>query len=411
MFRARSLLLASASLLLAACGGAGGGSTSPIPGVPQSGPRANVLNTSDLSAASTFRVLYTFPGGSAGQDANGDLAIDDAGNLYGTTGAGGNAACQGGCGVVYQLTPTGTETVLHAFDGQDGYWPRYGVIRDDDGNLYGVNFFGGASTTCASEVGCGDVFEIASGGAFSVLHSFKDNGTDGYYPLGDVSWSGTKLYGVTEAGGAGGCGAVYAVKPSSDKEHEVINWPNALGCGPIGKLHRSSGNLYGAYQDGGSTGAGGVFKITPSKQITILYAFQGGNDGKFPFGGPIEDASGNLYGVTAAGGGPCNCGIVYEISSTGVETILHAFTGANGDGNGPLGQLVRDAKGNLYGVTEWGGANGEGTVFKVTPAGVERILHTFTGNADGGVPEGSLLRDSSGNLYGTASTTVFEITP
>jgi len=339
--------------------------------------------------------------------------MDGAGNLYGATAAGGNAACAGGCGVIYELSPSGTETVLHTFDGQDGYWPRFGVSRDAGGNLYGTTFYGGASATCTSGVGCGDVFEIASGGAFSVLHSFVADGTDGYYPLGDVSYSSSTgaLYGTTEAGGTDGCGAEYSVTPSSGTERVLNSWPAALGCGPVGKLYLgSAGNIYGAYQDGGSSSYGGVFKIEPNGRIKILYAFNGGNDGKFPWGGPIEDGSGNLYGVTQ-GGGSYNCGVVYKISPTGVETILHTFTGLNGDGNGPLGQLVRDTKGNLFGVTEWGGANSEGIVYELSPTGVETILHTFTGNTDGGAPEGSLLRASSGKLYGTAGTTVFEIAP
>jgi uncharacterized repeat protein (TIGR03803 family) len=149
----------------------------------------------------------------------------------------------------------------------------------------------------------------------------------------------------------------------------------------------------------------------------VFYSFTGGTDGGLPTGPLIRDAAGNLFGVTASGGdlSSCQngvhngCGVVFRLDRTGKETVLYAFKGIP-DGASPKGRLLRDKSGNFYGVTVAGGTigcndnQGCGTVFKVDANGKETVLYTFTGGSDGANPNGDLVMDESGNLYGTTSS-------
>ena len=181
----------------------------------------------------------------------------------------------------------------------------------------------------------------------------------------------------------------------------------------------SAGNLYGTATTGGRHNFGTVFRLTPAADkwvATVLYSFKGGEDGDLPYGGVILDGAGNLYGTTTSGGKPpCSCGTVFELtpSTTGAwtKTVLHRFSGG-GDGGTPAAALVFDSEGNLYGTTLNGGAFNEGTVLKLTPSSTgkwtEKILHNFGSGVNDGVnPQGSLAIDSSGNLYGTTTTGVY----
>jgi uncharacterized repeat protein (TIGR03803 family) len=194
------------------------------------------------------------------------------------------------------------------------------------------------------------------------------------------------------------------------------------GAGVIGD---SAGNLYGTTSRGGDTncfhpqGCGNVYKLDSSGKETVLYDFTGGTDGWIPSSSVIQDAAGNLYGTTAYGGSSQDywcadegCGVVFELSPSNggwTETTLYSFCSQSNctDGDTPLGGLVRDAAGNLYGVTGEGGEKGSncnggtcGVVFKLDTAGKETVLHTFTGGADGAFPQWGLVKDASGNLYG-----------
>ena len=185
-----------------------------------------------------------------------------------------------------------------------------------------------------------------------------------------------------------------------------------------GLVMDASGNLYGTTAIGGTDHFGTVFKITPSGVESVLHSFGTGNvhDGKYPNGGMVMDASGNLYGTTVFGG-TANKGTVFKITPSGVESVLHSFGTVHGTVF-PHGGMVMDASGNLYGTTVFGGTNNLGTVFKITPSGVASVLHSFgTGNVWQD-PNGGMVMAASGNLYGTTSLggtdhsgTVFRITP
>jgi len=144
----------------------------------------------------------------------------------------------------------------------------------------------------------------------------------------------------------------------------------------------------------------GVSRSGQAQTFNVLYTFAGQPDGGTPHAGLVRDKAGNFYGTTLYGGA-FNFGTVFEVNSSGTETVLHSFTGAPGDGAYPYAELIRDSAGNFYGTTSYGGASNHGTVFKMTASGTETVLHSFTGKSDGALPYGSLIRDKTGNLYGT----------
>jgi len=204
------------------------------------------------------------------------------------------------------------------------------------------------------------------------------------------------------------------------------------GSGPnTALIMDSQGNLYGATIQGGSSGCNGagcgtIFQVTPSGAETTLYSFKGRRDGTGPDGTLIADAQGNLYGTTFSGGGrgSCEggCGTVFEVTPQGSESVLYAFTGI-ADGGVPMGNLILDAHGNLYGTAKIGSFSPYGEVFEVTLQKKETVLYSFAGGTDGGHPNPGLITDSQGNFYGTGDLgdhdgcgtggcgTVFEVTP
>jgi len=377
------------------------------------------LGTSQWAQAQTFSVLYTF--NSRVGDANNPeagLIRDTAGNLYGTTFTGGAF----GGGTVFELSPaTGgswTETILHSFGGTgDGANPVAGLVRDSKGNLYGTTLVGGASNY-------GTVFRVSpvTGGGWteSVLYSFT-GGTDGRSPYyGTLVLSGGYLYGTTYLGGdlscidVLGCGVVFRVKATGGHESVLhsfnyIGGTSTDGAYPFGGLIRdAAGNLYGVTNGGGLDGGGVVFELSPAAgggwTETLLHTFIQ-PDGLNSMAGLVRDKSGNLFGTTTGSGLiPGAIGTVFEVSSAGVESLPHLFAGPPADGASPTSNLIVDSKGNLYGTTPGGGTSNGGVIFKLTPAGGgwnETILYNFTGGTDGSGPQGTLLRDSAGNLYGT----------
>jgi uncharacterized repeat protein (TIGR03803 family) len=212
-----------------------------------------------------------------------------------------------------------------------------------------------------------------------------------------------------------GCGLALAMFGAAHAGPVNILYPfkgGNDGAEPIsGVISDSQGNLYGTTLEGGGSGCGGqgcgtVFRLAPDGAETVLYAFQGGSAGEFPVTSLVRDRDGNLYGVTARGGGPsCDegCGTVFRLAPDGTMSVLHAFKGGS-DGASPGASLLLDKHGNLYGTTAGGGSHNRGTVFRIAPDGAESVLYAFCAQAnctDGEMPWSALVADKAGNLYGT----------
>ena len=312
------------------------------------------------SWAQIYTVLYTFTGGTDGA-APGGLVRDSAGSLYGTTRSGG----QFGYGTVFKLSRKGQFSVLHAFaNGADGNTPG-GLVMDSAGDLYGSAAGGGRFNS-------GTIFKLANKRKFSVLYSFT-GGADGKAPSGGFVWDADgNLYGTTYGGG------------------------DEQDCGG---------------------GCGVVFKLDTNGNQTVLYTFSDFADGQQPSAGLTLGPDGRLYGTTDFGGNiNCGdlsgngCGVAFDLDMHGNETVFRSFEYSAGDD--PTAGLIRDAAGNFYGTTVFGGygsptaggnlpcgGTGCGVAFKLDKEGGETVLHRFTGGADGAAPLG-LIADSVGNLYG-----------
>jgi uncharacterized repeat protein (TIGR03803 family) len=350
-----------------------------------------------LSQAQTYTVLYRFIGGSDGAFPLAALLRDPAGNLYSTTEMGGDLSCNlVGCGTVFKLNTNGTQTVLHAFNGSDGYLVRGPLIRAPHG-FYGISWQGGAD-------GWGLAFQLDSGGNETVLYSFTGFGPDGGLPYGGlIRDSVGNLYGTCSASlqQPESWGTAFKLDPTG--KITILHTFSGKPDGAIpssGLIRDAAGNLYGTTTYGGASGHGTVFKMDRTGAETVLYSFTGkSGDGAQPYAGLIRDASGNLYGTTYIGG-LAGKGTVFKLDASGHETVLHSFTDSP-DGASPYAGLLRDASGDLYGTTSYGGAAGKGTVFKLDSVGKMTVLHSFTGGSDGENPSAALIMDASGNLYGT----------
>ena len=373
--------------------------------------------------AQAEQVLYSF--GSAMGDGNSPLSglvSSPAGAfLFGTTSAGGDLTCGNGagCGTVYELKANGngtwTETTLLPFNGgAKGQAPHAGVARSKQGGFFGTTLYGGGGTG-----GSGVLFDLfQSGGGWKelVVHDF--NGIpDGAGPLADL-WldSNGNIYGTTQRGGLADFGSIFKVDRTTRRYSLLYSFTGgADGSSPeSGLVQDASGNFYGTTNAGGSAGGfGTIFQLDPTGTTkTVIYNFTGPPDGAAPIGSLAIDSSGNLYGATENGGDPtCDCGIVFLLSPPVVqggpwnESVKYRFLGGT-DGASPLASVVRDSNGNLYGTTECGGTEPlcYGTVYKVDPDGSETVLYRFQGGVDGEAPAAPLLLDKlQKNLYGTAS--------
>jgi len=330
-------------------------------------------------------VLYNVAGGENGELPNGGLAMDRAGNLYGTTAAGGAQDCD--CGIVFTLKRSGQGWIfypLHKFNGgSDGSYSQARVVFGPDGALYG--------TTAGGGYGYGTVYNLrpkptACASAEcpwneSVLYKFRGAPSDGYLPGCEVVFDHDgNLYGTTPRGG------------------------NYSNC------------------DGVDNSCGAIFKMSPSNggwMESLVYSFRGGDDGGNPYAGLTPDAAGNLYGTAplyGKGGG----GTVFQLAPSGsgwVASTLYYFTIQSENGYYPLSGLIFDSQGNLYGDTPYGGAGGAGTDFELTPSAYGwnfNLLYSFFGGESG--PAGDLMMDRAGNLYGTAYSInsyglVYKLTP
>ncbi len=268
----------------------------------------------NLLAPWTETVLYSFQAGSDGNQPYGGVTFDRAGNIYGTTGYGGQGCFGEGCGTVYRLTPSGsgwTESVIYAFSGSDGLMPLSGVTLDNVGNVYGTTLMGGIS-------GYGTVYELTysagTGWAESFLHSFEPDGAASPY-AGLISDPLGNLFGAT----AGEVGAVFELTPSDGTPtYSLLYGGGGPGsaCGPLADLVTDGvGNFYGTTYCDGAHSQGSVFKLRQGSPFTYttLYSFTGSSDGQYPMSNVVIDASGNLYGTTSQGGA-YGYGVVWEIT-------------------------------------------------------------------------------------------------
>jgi uncharacterized repeat protein (TIGR03803 family) len=327
------------------------------------------------------------------------------------------------------LTPlqAQTFTVLHSFQGgSDGAYPVSGLVHDANGTLYGTTKLGGDGTCpWSGNLGCGVIFTIDSHGQESIFYSFP-GGDDGQGPIGTlVRDAEGNLFEPTIQGGdffclfPQRCGALVKVDPTGAET--VLFRFDSLFSGSVtrnplsGLVEDSAGNLYGTtFGD-----APAVFRLGANGVFTPLYFFRefSATDGTNPLGALVVDQNGNLYGTTQTGG-TSNNGTVYILDQNANETILHNFA-ASGDGRLPRGRLLRDATGNLYGTTFAGGISNKGTIFKLSSSGQETILYNFGAVAgDGANPPAGVIMDNLGNLYGTTylgglhnNGTVFKLSP
>jgi len=322
------------------------------------------------ASAATETVIYAFKGGDDGEGPTADL-IYIHGMLYGTTFYGGGTPDDG---TVFSVTPDGSEMVQYSFcshrNCSDGAEPE-GSLINVNGKLYGATLSGG-SGRCESG-GCGTVFSITRSGEERMLHAFEGGAGDGSFPEAGLTNVNGTLYGTTSSGGAHADGTVFSITPGGT-ETVLYSFCSRNNCTdgslPSDALIDVKGTLYGTtYYGGGLCGdnCGTVFSMTPSGTETVLYAFKGGSDGANPTG--VIDVNGTLYGTTGDGGdgSACfgGCGTVFSITPSGKETVLYAFQGGN-DGIDPQGGLI-SVKGTLYGTTWSGGALDGGTVFSIKP--------------------------------------------
>jgi len=373
-------------------------------------------------AAQTFTTLFSFDGMNGDGPTDGLIQATN-GDLYGTTGAGGAnpGFFGGGGGTIFRIAPSGTLTTLYSFCSlsgcTDGFGPNGELIQATNGYLYGITMYGGAGDDCSDTLSCGTVFKMTSSGTLTTLYSFcsESNCPDGAEPFdGLVRPPNGEFYGTTYAGGAYGYGSVFEITPSGTRTTLYSfcsqGQPCKDGFGPsAGLVRAANGDLYGTTSYDGANGNGGtVFKITPSGTLTTLYSFcsqAGCTDGLSPYARLVEATNGDLYGTTVFGGTNV-LGTVFKITPSGTLTTLYSFCSqaSCADGYYPYAELVQATDGNLYGTTEYGGANKQGTVFRITPSGTLTTLYSFcseSGCTDGGSPFGGLVQDTSGVLYGT----------
>lgn len=371
--------------------------------------------------AQTLSILHSFHNRPDGSAPWSGLARDAAGHLYGTTTAGGLY----GYGMVFKLAKRGSSWILsplYSFpqpgQGHDGAMPYAPVVIGPNGSLYGTTTTGGDNQ--------GIVFKLTPPPRIcraticswteTILYRFS-GGDDGGNPYSPVILDAVgNVYGTTQSGGAANLGAVFEVSPSGTGWTETVLYsftgiPD--GSQPeSGLLLDAVGNLYGTTADGGANASGIVFQLVPSGAgwtENVLHSFSG-FDGYAPYGGLIFDHAGNLYGTTAYGA--VGDGTVFELTPSGGQwnfTTLYDLTSGAPGASGPLGTLLLDSSSNLYGTTFEGGivgcgfGFGCGTVFELSPGSggwSYNLLYQFTGASDGGFPVDGLASDSQGNLYG-----------
>jgi uncharacterized repeat protein (TIGR03803 family) len=349
--------------------------------------------------AATEKVVYAFQGSPDGAGP-GELR-NVAGTLYGATAGGGGTLCTYntyGCGTVFSFTPGGTETVLHAFGSTatDAAFPIGTRLEIINGVIHGTTGGGGDS-------GDGTLYRLALAKAkFRVTYSFSDN----VIVSSALAFAGGAFYGTTYRGGANSQGTIFKATADGNVTTVYSFGPAGYGDGnfPAGNLINVGGVLFGTTTNGGAHGSGTFYKFDPTTGTeTVLYSFGFEPDAAFP-NGDLLYADGMFYGSSSYGGGLCHltgCGTVFQVTPGGVESVLYFFQGG-ADGQMPTSGLIL-FDGDLIGTTVDGGSAGDGTVFKINRAtGKKTVLHSFTGGADGVSPLSGLV-NVNGTLYGTTA--------
>jgi len=379
------------------------------------------------AAAAKLTILHAFCSDdycTDGASPLGTLALDAAGNIYGTT-QGTNSVYEGyPYGTAFKITPKNQFTSLHEFCStsgcDDGIYPQSDITLDTKGNLYGTASMGGSHEK-------GVVFKISPTGTLTVLHSFCSNEVvsvcvDGDQPEGSVVLdSAGSVYGLTYDGGNNGYGLLYKISATKALS-TIYNFCASSGCidgeRPDGRLlNDGKGNLFGVTYYGGAHGYGELFKVTiATKRLTTLYSFcklSGCPDGAYPRGGLAMDKARNLYGVTTYGGGSSNAGVLYKITAAGKSyTVLRRFCALSfcTDGSRPNGALAISTAGIVYGTTNGGGnTSARGVLFHYNTVkkayGVTYSFCAQTACNDGANPatDAGVAIDKAGNLYGTTT--------
>ena len=352
------------------------------------------LAMAGVSAASdTFTSLASFNKTNGNEPNHTALIQATDGNLYGVTSYGG----ANGSGAVFRISPSGTLDAVYSFCSlascADGENPYTSLIQGSNGDLYGTTYSGGASNN-------GTLFKITTSGTLTTLYNFCSLAScaDGSGPEGQLAVDGAgNIYGTAYSGGASNFGTVFKFSTKGVLT-TLHSFSGADGENPEGGLTAASGVFYGTAQYGGAKGDGTVFKITTAGVETTLHSFTG-SDGLNPKGW-LVDVAGTFYGTTPYGGAN-NEGSVFKMTAAGAVTTLYSFCSlaSCADGASVTAGLMQATDGNLYGVTDSGGANGDGTAYELTLKGVLTTLHSFDGT-DGNGPQGTLLQDTNGDFYG-----------
>lgn len=327
------------------------------------------------------------------------------GNLYGTTLTGGDYFA----GTAFKITPGGALTTLYSFcqiNGgycQDGSEPMQ-MIQGRDGNFYGMTAAGGNPGGAENE---GKIFKLTPSGQESVLFTFclHTNCPYGSSPTSIMQANDGNFYGVVADAGQNQMGGFWQLIANSWTFHLLYSFTQSVGFMPGATLVQGQdGQLYGVAPNGGADDDGTVFKLTLTGNPTVVYNFCSLSnclDGSAPEAALVLGSDGNFYGTTGLGGAYSG-GTIFKLTPGGTLTVLHSVTRST-DGSDVVAPLIQASDGNFYGTASYGGANGDGTIFSITPSGSFAVLHSFN-RSDGANPGGALVEDSPGVFYGTTST-------
>lgn len=357
-----------------------------------------------LTPAGVYSIVRSLSVNTDGGRPQGKLIQATDGNFYGMNYSGGTA----GYGTIFKLTATGNYTVLKHLNKPEGINPYGSLIQAKDGHLYGMTYWGGATNF-------GTVFRITLTGTYTVLRSLA-SATDGAYPYGDLLEAKDGfLYGMTNSGGAKYNGTIFKISTAGVFTVVKALSTSADGGGAQGNLIQGTdGSFYGMtkYTSGSTHGA--IFKLTTAGVYTIIKKFDQLTTGGYPTGSLFQNTDGSFYGMTNEGGKNF-FGTVYKVTTTGTLTVLSHLNGAT-IGNQPQETLVAGKDSALYGMTRYGGAYNFGTIFKLC-GGVTTVVRSLNKTTDGATPGGGLVRASDGNFYGMTETggtnsvgTIFKLT-